>query len=75
VQLYRYFVSQSGEFATITLCVASQQVVVVVVVAAAAISLSTQSGNFWIHFYITVFTAQLMNLLVYVLLLGFQPPW
>jgi hypothetical protein len=30
-------------FATITLCVASQPVFVVV------ISLSTQSGNFWIH--------------------------
>jgi hypothetical protein len=32
-------------FAAITLCVASQRVFVVVVV----ISLSTQSGNFWIH--------------------------
>jgi hypothetical protein len=31
-------------FDTITLCVASQRVFVVVV-----ISLSTQSGNFWIH--------------------------
>jgi hypothetical protein len=30
-------------FAAITLCVASQQVFIVVV------SLSTQSGNFWIH--------------------------
>jgi hypothetical protein len=33
-------------FATITLCVASQRVFVVVVVV---ISLSIQSGNFWIH--------------------------
>jgi hypothetical protein len=31
-------------FAAVTICVASQRVVVVVVV-----SLSTQSGNFWIH--------------------------
>jgi len=30
--LYRYFVSQSSEFAAITLCVASQRVFVVVVV-------------------------------------------
>jgi hypothetical protein len=36
-------------FAAITRCVASQRVFVVVVAAAAVISLSTQSGNFWIH--------------------------
>jgi hypothetical protein len=41
-------------FAAITLCVASQRVfvvviVVVVVVVVVVISLSTQSGNFWIH--------------------------
>jgi hypothetical protein len=30
VQLYRYFVSQSSEFADVTLCVASQRVFVVV---------------------------------------------
>jgi len=38
--LYRYFAS----FATITLCVPSQQVFTIVV-----ISLSTQSGNLWIQ--------------------------
>jgi hypothetical protein len=36
-------------FAVITLCVASQQVFVVVVVVVVFISLSTQSGNTWIH--------------------------
>jgi hypothetical protein len=37
-------------FTVITLCVASQRVfVVVVVVVVVVISLSTQSGNFWIH--------------------------
>jgi lipopolysaccharide/colanic/teichoic acid biosynthesis glycosyltransferase len=47
-------------FAAITLCVASQRVVVVVVVVVVVIiiiiiiSLSTQSGNFWIHPRITV---------------------
>jgi hypothetical protein len=42
-KLYRYFVSQSNEFCRhITLCVASQRVFIV-------ISLSTQSGNFWLH--------------------------
>jgi len=42
--------SQSSDFAAITLCVASQRVfVVVVVVVVVVISLSTQSGNFWMH--------------------------
>jgi len=42
-------------FSAITLCVASQRVfivvvvVVVVIVVIVVISLSTQSGNFWIH--------------------------
>jgi hypothetical protein len=36
-------------FAAITLCVASQRVFVVVVVVVVFISLSTQSGNFWIY--------------------------
>jgi hypothetical protein len=36
VQLYRYFVSQSSDFAAINICVASQRVVVVVVVVVAA---------------------------------------
>jgi hypothetical protein len=37
-------------FAAITLCVASQRVlIVVVVVVVVVISLSTQSGNFWLH--------------------------
>jgi hypothetical protein len=35
-------------FAAITLCVASQRVFIVVV-AVVFISLSTRSGNFWIH--------------------------
>jgi hypothetical protein len=47
VHLYRRSVSQSSEFAAINLCVASQRVFIVTVVA--VISLSTQSGNFWIH--------------------------
>jgi len=40
------FVSQSSEFCTMTLCVASQRVFIVGLLF---ISLSTQSGNFWIH--------------------------
>jgi hypothetical protein len=36
-------------FAAITLCVASQRVFLAVSVVDDVISLSTQSGNFWIH--------------------------
>jgi hypothetical protein len=50
VQLYRYFVSQSSEFAAITLCVASERVfVVVVVVVVVVYFVMTQSGNFWLR--------------------------
>jgi hypothetical protein len=47
VQLYRYFVSQSSEFChNNPLCCSSASVCIVVSVY---ISLSTQSGNFWVH--------------------------
>jgi hypothetical protein len=45
VQLYRYFVSRSGEFFAITLCVTSQRVFIVVSIY----FFMTQSRNFWIH--------------------------
>jgi hypothetical protein len=53
VQLYHYFVRQSSEFVTITLCVVSQECSLLMLY----ISLSTQSGNFWIHPRIVVHSA------------------
>jgi hypothetical protein len=43
MQLYRYFMSQSSEFCSYNLCVASKRMFIVVVVV---MSLLTQSGNF-----------------------------
>jgi hypothetical protein len=50
-----------ASFDAITLCVASQRVFIV----AAVISLSTQSGNFWIHHRTVIFTWTSRDLLSY----------
>jgi hypothetical protein len=47
MRFYRYFVSQSSDFAAMTLCVASQRVLLLLLLL--LFSWSTQSGNFSIH--------------------------
>jgi hypothetical protein len=70
MQLYRYFVSQSSEFCRHNSLYSSQRELIVVSVY---FSLSTQSGNFWIHTYIIRIKGEKMQPYEHLDLLIFIP--